>query len=74
MAIDHAIAAGQLGNAGHGRRQDFHELGTHIREKLLDHMRPGDIHTHMYNDRQMELIDRFTGKCSPTCWRRAAAA
>jgi dihydroorotase len=34
-------------------------------EELLQHLRPGDIHTHMYNDRQMELIDRFTGKVQP---------
>lgn len=34
-------------------------------EELLVHLRPGDIHTHMYNDRQMELIDRFTGKVQP---------
>jgi len=34
-------------------------------EELLKHLRPGDIHTHMYNDRQMELIDRFTGQVQP---------
>ena len=33
--------------------------------ELLEHLRPGDIHTHMYNDRQMELVDRFTGKVQP---------
>src|SRR5436190_3025809 len=36
--------------------------GRTTKEELLDHLRPGDIHTHMYNDRQIELIDRFTGK------------
>ena len=35
------------------------------REKLLVHLRPGDIHTHMFNDRQVELVDRFTGKVQP---------
>jgi dihydroorotase len=25
-------------------------------------MRPGDIHTHMYNDRQVEVVSRFNGK------------
>ncbi len=35
------------------------------REILLDIMRPGDIHTHMYNDRQVEMLDRFTGKLQP---------
>jgi dihydroorotase len=34
-------------------------------EELLKHLRPGDIHTHMYNDRQIELVDRFTGKVQP---------
>jgi dihydroorotase len=28
----------------------------------LDHLRRGDIHTHAYNDRQLELVDRFSGK------------
>jgi len=35
------------------------------REKLLDIMRPGDIHTHVYNDMHLELLDRFTGKVQP---------
>ena len=35
------------------------------REELLVHLRPGDLHTHMYNDRQLELVDRFTGKVAP---------
>lgn len=32
------------------------------REKLLDRLRPGDLHTHSYNDRQIELLDRHSGK------------
>jgi dihydroorotase len=40
----------------------FTNTGRTTREKLLDVMRPGDLHTHMYNDRQLELIDRFGGK------------
>jgi len=35
------------------------------REKVLDIMRPGDIHSHTYNDRQLELLDRFSGKVQP---------
>jgi len=35
------------------------------REELLEHLRPGDTHTHLYNDRQNELINRFTGKVQP---------
>jgi dihydroorotase len=39
--------------------------GRNTREKLLDILRPGDIHTHTYNDRQIELLDRFSGKVQP---------
>ncbi len=65
-AIDRAVEA--------GRKADvpvmvddkiFTNSGRTTREKLLDHLRPGDIHTHMYNDRQLELINRFTGKVQP---------
>ena len=38
------------------------------RDKVLDVLRPGDLHTHTYNDRQIELIDRFTGKVKPYLW------
>ncbi|MFN7921431.1 MAG: amidohydrolase/deacetylase family metallohydrolase [Bryobacteraceae bacterium] len=40
----------------------FTNAGRTSREKLLDVMRPGDMHTHMYNDRQVEIISRFNGK------------
>ena len=40
-------------------------MGRTTREKLLDIMRPGDIHTHVYNDMHLELLDRFTGKVQP---------
>ncbi|MBI1354537.1 MAG: amidohydrolase/deacetylase family metallohydrolase [Acidobacteria bacterium] len=33
--------------------------------KLLEYFRPGDIHTHMFNDRHLEIIDRFSGKIQP---------
>src|SRR6266852_5277005 len=39
--------------------------GRTTREKLLDVMRLGDIHTHMYNDSHLEMLDRFTGKLQP---------
>lgn len=42
--------------------------GRTTREELLERLRPGDIHTHMYNDRQVELLDRFTGKVQPYMW------
>lgn len=40
----------------------FTNAGRTSREKLLDVMRPGDMHTHMYNDRQVEIVSRFDGK------------
>ena len=39
--------------------------GRTTREKVLDIMRPGDIHTHMYNDMHLEMLDRFSGKVQP---------
>ncbi len=40
----------------------FTNAGRTSREKLLDVMRPGDMHTHMFNDRQVEIVSRFNGK------------
>ena len=37
------------------------KVWSRVKPKLLDHLRPGDIHTHMFNDRQVEMLDRFTG-------------
>lgn len=65
-AIDRAVAAGRL--AGVPVMVDdkiFTNTGRTSREELLGHLRPGDIHTHMYNDRQIELVDRFSGKVQP---------
>jgi dihydroorotase len=39
--------------------------GRTSREKVMDVLRPGDIHTHMFNDRQLEVVDRFNGKLQP---------
>jgi dihydroorotase len=66
VAIDHAIAAGKLsGTPVMIDDKIFTNAGRTTREKLLDKMRPGDIHTHMYNDRQLEVVNRFTGKLEP---------
>jgi dihydroorotase len=65
-AIDRAVEAGRL--AGVPVMVDdkiFTGTGRTTRDKVLDHLRPGDIHTHMYNDRQLELVDRFGGKVQP---------
>jgi dihydroorotase len=66
VAIDRAVDAGR--KAGVPVMVDdkiFTNSGRTTKEELLEHLRPGDIHTHMYNDRQIELIDRFTGKVQP---------
>lgn len=62
-SIDKAVEAGRLSNTpvivdSH----IFTRSGRTTRDKLLDHLRPGDIHTHAYNDRQLELVNRFSGK------------
>src|SRR5437588_9558309 len=65
-AIDRAREAGRPG--GVPLMVDdkvFTNTGRTTREKLLDHLRPGDIHTHMFNDRQIEMLERFTGKVQP---------
>ncbi|HMJ82076.1 MAG TPA: amidohydrolase family protein, partial [Vicinamibacterales bacterium] len=40
-------------------------MGRDTRTKLLEKMRPGDLHTHSYNDRHLELLDRKTGQIQP---------
>jgi dihydroorotase len=65
-AIDRAVEAGRRANVPvMVDDKIFTNAGRTTKEKLLDHLRPGDIHTHMYNDRQIELVDRFTGKVQP---------
>lgn len=43
----------------------FTNAGRTSEEKLLRVMRPGDMHTHMFNDRQVEIISRFNSKVQP---------
>jgi dihydroorotase len=65
-AIQRAVQAGRLSNTPvMVDDKIFTNSGRTSREKLLDQLRPGDIHTHMFNDRQLEVIDRFTGKLQP---------
>src|SRR5690606_29151391 len=62
-AIKRAIAAGRQANVPVMIDDKiFTNSGRNSREKLLDVMRPGDMHTHMYNDRQVEVVSRFNGK------------
>ena len=68
-SVERAIEAGRL--AGKPVMLDssvFSNSGRNTRDKVLKLMRPGDIHTHMYNDHQLELLDRFTYKVQPWMW------
>ena len=66
IAIDRAVAAGRRANVPvMVDDKILTNSGRTTANELLDHLRPGDIHTHMYNDRQIELINRFTGKVQP---------
>jgi len=65
-AIDRAIAAGNLAKVPVMVDDKILTLtGRTSKEKLLSKLRPGDMHTHVFNDRQLELVDRFTGKLQP---------
>jgi dihydroorotase len=65
-AIDRAVEAGRRASVPvMVDDKIFTNSQRTTEDELLKHLRPGDIHTHMYNDRQMELIDRFTGKVQP---------
>lgn len=65
-AIDRAIEAGNLAKVPVMVDDKILTLtGRTSKEKLLSKMRPGDLHTHVFNDRQLEIIDRSTGKLQP---------
>jgi len=62
-ALRRAVEAGRL--AGVPVLADNSILtgsGRTTREKLIDILRPGDIHTHMYNDEQLEIAGRGAGR------------
>ena len=63
IALKRAVEAGRLsGTPVLVDNSILTNTGRTTREKLLDVMRPGDLHTHMYNDEQLELVDRASGK------------
>jgi dihydroorotase len=69
VAIRSAVQAGRIANVPvMVDDKIFTNSGRTSREKLLDQLRPGDVHTHIFNDRQLEVIDRFTGKVQPYVW------
>ncbi len=62
-ALDRAVEAGRLANVPVIVDNNILSgMERNSREKLLDRLRPGDLHTHSYNDRQIELLDRHTGR------------
>jgi len=68
-AIDAAIQAGELsGKPVIIDDKIFTGTGRTSKEKLLEKMRPGDLHTHTFNDRQLEVVSRFNGKVQPYVW------
>jgi len=68
-AIDNAIQAGELSNKPVIIDDKiFTNTGRNSKEKLLEKMRPGDMHTHAFNDRQVEIVDRITGKVQDYVW------
>ena len=65
-AIDRAIGAGNLAKVPVMVDDKILTLtGRTSKEKLLSKLRPGDMHTHVFNDRQLEVVDRFSGKVQP---------
>jgi dihydroorotase len=68
-AIDRAIEAGNLSKKPVMIDDKiFTDTGRTSREKVLEKMRPGDMHTHVFNDRQLEVVSRFNGKVQPWIW------
>ena len=66
IAIERAVEAGRL--SGKPVIIDNNILtwtGRDTRTKVLEKMRPGDIHTHTYNDRHLEIVHRGTGRLQP---------
>jgi dihydroorotase len=69
IAIERSVEAGRL--AERPVIVDSGILTNTIRDtrtEVLDKLRPGDMHTHFYNDRQVELLNRFGGKVQPYMW------
>lgn len=68
-ALKRAVEAGRLADVPvMVDDKIFTNTGRTSRQKLLDVMRPGDLHTHMYNDRQVEILSRFDGKVEQYAW------
>ena len=69
VAVERAIRAGTIANVPVMLDSSvFSTSGRNTADKVLKYMRPGDLHTHTYNDHQLELINRFNGKVQPWMW------
>jgi dihydroorotase len=66
ISVERAVEAGRLSNRPVMLDNNILSwMGRDTRTKLLEKMRPGDLHTHFYNDRHLELLDRRTGQIQP---------
>jgi dihydroorotase len=66
ISVERAVEAGRLSNRPVILDNNILSwTGRDTRTKLLEKMRPGDLHTHFYNDRHVEVLDRRTGKIQP---------
>jgi dihydroorotase len=66
ISVERALEAGRLSNRPVMLDNNILSwMGRDTRTKLLEKMRPGDLHTHFYNDRHLELLDRKTGQIQP---------
>ena len=66
ISVEQAVEAGRLANRPvmlDNNILSWTERDT--RTKVLEKMRPGDLHTHFYNDRHVELLDRRTSRIQP---------
>ena len=66
ISVERAVEAGRL--ASRPVMLDNNILSwteRNTRTKLLEKMRPGDLHTHFYNDRHIELLDRQSNQIQP---------
>jgi dihydroorotase len=66
VSVERAVEAGRLANRPVMLDNNILSwTGRETRTKVLEKMRPGDLHTHFYNDRHVELLDRRTGQIQP---------
>jgi dihydroorotase len=66
VSVERAVEAGRLANRPVILDNNILSwTGRDTRTKVLEKMRPGDLHTHTYNDRHVEILDRRTRAVQP---------